>query len=50
MMTRRRDFPSLPLSIACVLAVLLCPVFTGCEMESQAIVSIALHPTNASIL
>ena len=50
MMTRRRDFPSLPLTIACVLAILLCPVFTGCEMESQAIVSIALHPTNASIL
>jgi len=50
MMTRRRDFPSLPLSIACILATLLCPVFTGCEKESQAIVSIALHPTNANIL
>ena len=50
MMIRRRDFPSHPLSIACVLATVLCPVFTGCEKESQAIVSIALHPTNASIL
>ena len=50
MMTRRRDFPSLPLSIACVLVTLLCPVFTGCEKESQAIVSIALNPTNANIL
>ena len=50
MMTRRRDFPSHPLAVACVLAALLCPVFTGCEKESQAIVSIALHPTNANIL
>ncbi|HSQ92237.1 MAG TPA: hypothetical protein VLM19_08725, partial [Nitrospiraceae bacterium] len=50
MMTRHRDFLSHPLSIACVLATLLCPVLTGCEKESQAIVSIALHPTNASIL
>ncbi len=50
MMTRRRDFPGHPLSIACVLGTLLCPVFTGCEKESKAIVSIALHPTNANIL
>ena len=50
MMTTRRDYQSHPLSIACVLATLLCPVFTGCEKESQAIVSIALHPTNANIL
>jgi len=39
-----------PLSIACILATLLCLVLTGCEKESQAIVSIALHPTNANIL
>jgi photosystem II stability/assembly factor-like uncharacterized protein len=50
MMTTRRDYQSHPLSIACVLATLLCPMFTGCEKESQAIVSIAVHPTNANIL
>src|SRR5438477_10672270 len=49
-MTTRRDYQSHRLSIACVVAILLCPVFTGCEKESQAIVSIALHPANANIL
>ena len=49
-MTTRRDYQSHLLSIACVVAILLCPVFTGCEKESQAIVSIALHPANGEIV
>ena len=50
MMSTQRGSSSRPLSIACVLATLLCPVFTGCQKESEAIVSIALNPTNANIL
>ena len=33
-----------------LLAIFLCLADSGCEKESQAIVSIALHPTNANIL
>lgn len=31
-------------------ALLLCFIATGCQKDSEAIVSIALHPTNANIL
>lgn len=50
MMTTRRDYQSQPLSLACVLATFLCPVLTGCEKESEAIVSIArsIPPTQTS--
>jgi photosystem II stability/assembly factor-like uncharacterized protein len=50
MMTTRRDFQSLLLSLSCVIATLLCLALTGCEKDSESIVSIALHPTNANIL
>lgn len=50
MMMTRRNNQSYSLSIAFVLTALLSLIFAGCEKESQAIVSIALHPTNASIL
>ena len=35
---------------AYTLAIFLCLAGTGCQKESEAIVSIALHPTNANIL
>ncbi len=35
---------------AYALAIVLCLAGSGCQKESEAIVSIALHPTNASIL
>ena len=36
--------------LACAIAIFLCLAGTGCQKESEAIVSIALHPTNANIL
>ena len=36
--------------LACALALFLCLASAACQKESEAIVSIALHPTNANIL
>src|SRR3970040_2979213 len=49
-MTTLRSHQIQPLVLASVFATLLCIAGTGCQKESQAIVSIALHPTNANIL
>jgi hypothetical protein len=36
--------------LVCSFALWFCLAGTGCQKESEAIVSIALHPTNANIL
>lgn len=40
----------IPQLFACAFALFLCLAGSGCQKESEAIVSIALHPTNANIL
>ncbi|TKB52422.1 MAG: hypothetical protein E8D50_11385 [Nitrospira sp.] len=49
-MTMLRSRQIQPLLLPCAFAIFLCLTGAGCEKESQAIVSIALHPTNANIL
>ncbi|TKS58970.1 MAG: hypothetical protein EWM72_02622 [Nitrospira sp.] len=50
-MTQRRSHERLRISHFCIVVTLLLHgLLTGCEKESEAIVSIALHPTNANIL
>ena len=39
-----------PRLLTCAFAIFLCLAGAGCQKESEAIVSIALHPTNANIL
>ena len=50
MMTTLRAHQIQPQLLACALAIFLCLAGSGCEKESEAIVSIALHPTNANPL
>ena len=50
MMTMLRADQIQPRLLACALAIFLCLAGVGCQKESEAIVSIALHPTNANIL
>lgn len=49
-MTTLRAHQIQPLILACALAMFFCLAGTGCQRESESIVSIALHPTNANIL
>ncbi len=50
MMTMLRADQIQPRLLTCALSIFLCLASAGCQKESQAIVSIALHPTNADIL
>ena len=50
MMTMLRADQIQPRLLTYTFAIFLCLAGAGCQKESEAIVSIALHPTNANIL